>query len=56
MHGAWFWVDPTCDIIVVGMLQQESAGNAMAGRPYPVADVRGIARSVTYGALVDPAV
>jgi hypothetical protein len=37
------------------MMQQESAGNAMTGRPYPVPDVRGISRSITYQALVDPA-
>jgi CubicO group peptidase (beta-lactamase class C family) len=55
VHGTWFWVDPTYDIVVVGMLQQQDAGNAMAGRPYPVPDVRGISRSITYGALVDPA-
>jgi CubicO group peptidase (beta-lactamase class C family) len=55
VHGTWFWVDPVNDIIVVGMLQQESAGNAMTGRPYPMPDVRGISRSITYGALIDPA-
>jgi len=26
----------------------------MTGRPYPVPDVHGISRSITYGALVDP--
>ena len=31
------------------------AGNPMTGRPYPVTDIRGISRSITYGALVDPA-
>jgi CubicO group peptidase (beta-lactamase class C family) len=55
VHGTWFWVDPTYDIVVVGMVQQENAGNPVTGRPYPVADIRGISRSVTYGALVDPA-
>lgn len=55
VHGTWFWVDPTYDIVVVGMLQQQDAGNAMTGRPYPMPDVRGIARSITYGALIDPA-
>ncbi|MFZ6644620.1 serine hydrolase domain-containing protein [Undibacterium sp. TJN25] len=55
VHGTWFWVDPVNDMIVVGMVQQESAGNAMTGRPYPVADIRGISRSIIYGALVDPA-
>jgi CubicO group peptidase (beta-lactamase class C family) len=54
VHGTWFWVDPTNDVIVVGMIQQESAGNPMTGRPYPVPDIRGISRSIVYGALVDP--
>jgi CubicO group peptidase (beta-lactamase class C family) len=54
VHGTWFWVDPVYDVIVVGMVQQESAGNAMTGRPYPVPDIRGISRSITYSALVDP--
>jgi CubicO group peptidase (beta-lactamase class C family) len=54
VHGTWFWVDPVNDVIVVGMVQQVDAGNAMTGRPYPVPDVRGIARSITYAALVDP--
>jgi len=55
VHGTWFWVDPTYDIIVIGMIQQVDAGNPMTGRPYPVPDIRGISRSITYGALVDPA-
>jgi CubicO group peptidase (beta-lactamase class C family) len=55
VHGTWFWVDPVYDIVVVGMVQQESAGNQMTGRPYPVPDIRAISRSITYGALVDPA-
>jgi CubicO group peptidase (beta-lactamase class C family) len=54
VHGTWFWVDPANDVIVVGMVQQADAGNAMTGRPYPVPDVRGIARSIIYGALVEP--
>ncbi|HVQ97373.1 MAG TPA: hypothetical protein VMS16_00920 [Mycobacterium sp.] len=55
MHGTWFWIDPTYDIIVIGMTQQEDAGNPTTGRPYPVPDIRAISRSITYGALVDPA-
>jgi CubicO group peptidase (beta-lactamase class C family) len=55
VHGTWFWVDPVYDVIVVGMIQQDSAGNPPTGRPYPVPDIRGISRSITYGALVDPA-
>ena len=55
VHGTWFWVDPVNDVVVVGMLQQVDGGNPMTGRPYPVADVRAISRSITYGALVYPA-
>jgi CubicO group peptidase (beta-lactamase class C family) len=55
VHGTWFWVDPTYDVVVVGMLQQQDGGNPMTGRPYPVPDVAGISRAITYGALVDPA-
>jgi len=55
VHGTWFWVDPAYDVIVIGMIQQQDASNPMTGRPYPVPDIRAIARSITYGALVDPA-
>ena len=55
VHGTWFWVDPANDIVVVGMVNQESAGNGMTGRSYPVPDIRAISRSITYGALVEPA-
>jgi CubicO group peptidase (beta-lactamase class C family) len=55
VHGTWFWVDPVNDLIVVGMVQQESAGNPPTGRPYPMPDIRGISRPITYRALVDPA-
>ena len=55
VHGTWFWVDPVNDIVVVGMVNQDSAGNGMTGRAYPAADIRAISRSVTYGALLEPA-
>jgi CubicO group peptidase (beta-lactamase class C family) len=54
VHGTWFWVDPVDDIVVVGMVNQESAGNPMTGRSYPVPDIRGMSRSIIYGALIDP--
>jgi CubicO group peptidase (beta-lactamase class C family) len=61
-EGKWQLDDPVtkfipefADVIVIGMVQQVEAGNAMTGRPYPVPDIRGISRSITYGALVDPA-
>lgn len=55
VHGTWFWVDPANDIVVVGMFQQQDGGNPMTGRPYPVPDPRAITRSITYGALIEPA-
>src|ERR1700761_8618838 len=55
VHGTWVWVDPVYDIVVVGMVQQQDAGNGMTGRPYAVPDIRAISRSITYGALADPA-
>ena len=54
VHGTWFWVDPVNDVVVVGMVQQVDAGNPMTGRPYPVTDIRGLSRSITYGALLNP--
>jgi CubicO group peptidase (beta-lactamase class C family) len=54
VHGTWFWVDPVNDVVCVGMLQQQEAGNPPTGRPYPSPDVRGLARSIIYGALVEP--
>jgi CubicO group peptidase (beta-lactamase class C family) len=55
VHGTWFWVDPAYDVIVIGMIQQVDGGNPPTGRPYPVPDIRGISRSIVYGALVNPA-
>jgi CubicO group peptidase (beta-lactamase class C family) len=54
VHGTWFWVDPTYDMVVVGMIQQVDGGNGMTGRPYPVPDIRALSRSLIYQALVDP--
>jgi CubicO group peptidase (beta-lactamase class C family) len=53
VHGTWFWVDPKQGLVVVGMIQQEDAGNPGTGRPYPVTDIRAVSRSITYGALLD---
>jgi CubicO group peptidase (beta-lactamase class C family) len=54
VHGTWFWIDPTYDIVVIGMMQVGNASASMTGRPFPLPDVRGKSRSITYGALVDP--
>lgn len=54
VHGTWFWVDPVNDIVVVGMVQLVDGGNPMTGRPLAVPDVRGMSRSIVYGALTEP--
>ncbi len=45
--GTWFWVDPTNDIIFVGMIQRmgDTGGDPLGA----------MARTLTYQALVDPA-
>jgi CubicO group peptidase (beta-lactamase class C family) len=45
--GTWFWVDPTNDIVFVGMIQRE----LVAESP----NLEYLSRSVVYQALVDPA-
>jgi CubicO group peptidase (beta-lactamase class C family) len=45
--GTWFWIDPTNDIVFVGMIQR------MLGPASPDLEYR--SRSVVYQALVDPA-
>jgi hypothetical protein len=37
------------------MVQRENAGNPPTGRAYPMPEIRGISRSITYGALIDSA-
>ncbi|HXR38645.1 MAG TPA: serine hydrolase domain-containing protein [Terracidiphilus sp.] len=44
--GTWFWVDPTNDVVFVGMIQR------MLGPASPNLEYE--SRSVVYGALVDP--
>jgi CubicO group peptidase (beta-lactamase class C family) len=44
--GTWFWVDPTNDVVFVGMIQR------MLGPSSP--NVEYMSRSTIYGALVDP--
>jgi CubicO group peptidase (beta-lactamase class C family) len=43
--GTWFWVDPTNDIVFVGMIQRMRGGNP---------NVQYLSRSAVYQALVDP--
>ena len=44
--GTWFWIDPTNDIVFVGMIQRLM----IAGGP----NLEYLSRSVVYQALVDP--
>ena len=48
--GTWFWIDPTNDLIVVGMMQNLSGSSPTAGSP----QVRPLSRKLVYAALVDP--
>ncbi|HWG21425.1 MAG TPA: serine hydrolase domain-containing protein [Terracidiphilus sp.] len=43
--GTWFWVDPTNDIVFVGMIQRMNGGSP---------NLQYLSRSIVYGALVDP--
>jgi CubicO group peptidase (beta-lactamase class C family) len=44
--GTWFWIDPTNDVVFIGMIQH--MGNAKPNLQY-------LSRAAVYGALVDPA-
>jgi CubicO group peptidase (beta-lactamase class C family) len=44
--GTWFWVDPTNDIVFVGMIQRMRGGSP---------NVEYLSRALVYQALVDPA-
>jgi CubicO group peptidase (beta-lactamase class C family) len=48
--GTWFWIDPTNDMIVVGMIQNTNGSQANSGTP----QVRPLSRRLVYQALVDP--
>jgi CubicO group peptidase (beta-lactamase class C family) len=44
--GTWFWVDPTNDIVFIGMIQRMNGGEP---------NVQYLSRSLVYQALTDPA-
>jgi CubicO group peptidase (beta-lactamase class C family) len=48
--GTWFWIDPTNDVVVVGMMQNLSGSSPTGGSP----QVRPLSRQLVYQALVDP--
>jgi CubicO group peptidase (beta-lactamase class C family) len=49
--GTWFWIDPTDDLIVIGMIQQAAGTGAAAVARVP--DMRGLSRADVYQALMD---
>ena len=48
--GTWFWLDPTNDVVVVGMIQNVNGSSSTGGSP----QVRPLSRQLVYQALVDP--
>jgi len=48
--GTWFWIDPTNDLVFVGMIQNLNGSTPTGGTP----PVRAISPKLTYGALTDP--
>src|SRR5262245_45118580 len=48
--GTWFWIDPTNDVVVVGMMQNLAGSSPTGGSP----QVRPLSRQLVYQALVDP--
>src|SRR5262245_34269476 len=49
-YGTWFWIDPTNDVVVVGMMQNVAGSTPTGGSP----QVRPLSRRLIYQALVDP--
>jgi len=49
-YGTWFWIDPTNDVVVVGMMQNVGGSSPTGGSP----QVRPLSRKLVYQALVDP--
>jgi CubicO group peptidase (beta-lactamase class C family) len=49
--GTWFWIDPTNDLVFVGMIQNRSGSTPTGGTP----PTRNIAIAGTYRALTNAA-
>jgi CubicO group peptidase (beta-lactamase class C family) len=48
--GTWFWVDPTNDVVFVGIIQRMMTGGPMGSMP----NIEDFSRQLVYQALVDP--
>lgn len=48
--GTWFWIDPTNDVVVVGMIQNVGGSSPTGSSP----QVRPLSRQLVYRALVNP--
>jgi CubicO group peptidase (beta-lactamase class C family) len=48
--GTWFWIDPTNDVVVVGMMQNVGGSSPTGGSP----QLRPLSRQLVYQALVNP--
>jgi CubicO group peptidase (beta-lactamase class C family) len=49
--GTWFWIDPTDDLIAIGMIQQVAGTGAAAVAGVP--DVRGLSHAYVYQAITN---
>jgi Beta-lactamase class C and other penicillin binding proteins len=49
-YGTWFWVDPTNDIVFIGLIQNRNGSRTADGNPA----VRATSLPPLYNALVDP--
>jgi CubicO group peptidase (beta-lactamase class C family) len=49
--GTWFWIDPTEDLVVIGMIQQAAGTGAAAVAGVP--DLRGLSHVYVYQAIED---
>jgi CubicO group peptidase (beta-lactamase class C family) len=48
--GTWFWVDPTNDIVFVGIIQRMMTGAPMSSMP----NIEDFSRQLVYQALIEP--
>jgi CubicO group peptidase (beta-lactamase class C family) len=49
--GTWFWIDPTNDVVFVGIIQRMMTGGPMGSMP----NIEDLSRQLVYQALLDPA-